>query len=307
MRRRVATAFFSTALVAATLVAGACSDDAELFPTTTPSTDTSGRSASTTTADTATTDDDGVAGAAGVGDPYFPTLGNGGYDVQHYDLELTIDGADIVATVTIEAIATEALDTFDLDFATFAIDGLDVDGEPAPHRLDGDELVIDPEAVLETDQAFVVQVRYHGRPRPMASGVLGTLGWQDLGGVTFVSDEPNGAHTWFPSNDHPSDKAAYRVAITVPQGTVAVASGVLVSQQDDGARRTWVWEQREPVPTYVLALAIGPLTLVESDGPHGIHIRHAFAPCGGAGGNRGVQRHRPDDHRPRVDVRAVPV
>jgi aminopeptidase N len=30
--------------------------------------------------------------------------------------------------------------------------------------------------------------------------------------------------------------------------------------------------------SYTLALAIGPLTLVESDGPHGIHIRHAFPP-----------------------------
>jgi hypothetical protein len=27
-----------------------------------------------------------VAGAAGVGDPYYPLYGNGGYDVQHYHL-----------------------------------------------------------------------------------------------------------------------------------------------------------------------------------------------------------------------------
>ena len=30
-----------------------------------------------------------VVGAPGAGDPYFPFIGNGGYDVQHYDLKLT--------------------------------------------------------------------------------------------------------------------------------------------------------------------------------------------------------------------------
>src|SRR3954462_4870759 len=30
-------------------------------------------------------------GSAGVGDPYFPNLGNGGYDVGHYDLALAYE------------------------------------------------------------------------------------------------------------------------------------------------------------------------------------------------------------------------
>ena len=30
-------------------------------------------------------------GAPGLGDPYYPTLGNGGYDALHYDLKLAID------------------------------------------------------------------------------------------------------------------------------------------------------------------------------------------------------------------------
>ena len=33
------------------------------------------------------------AGAAGIGDPYYPGYGNGGYDVGHYDLDLAYDAA----------------------------------------------------------------------------------------------------------------------------------------------------------------------------------------------------------------------
>jgi hypothetical protein len=32
-------------------------------------------------------------GAAGIGDPYFPLEGNGGYDVRHYDLTFSYDPA----------------------------------------------------------------------------------------------------------------------------------------------------------------------------------------------------------------------
>ena len=43
-------------------------------------------------------------GAPGIGDPYFPLDGNGGYDVRHYDLDLTYDpDTDLltgVATIT---------------------------------------------------------------------------------------------------------------------------------------------------------------------------------------------------------------
>ncbi len=38
-------------------------------------------------------------GAAGIGDPYFPMDGNGGYDVKAYDLELGYDPAtDVLRT-----------------------------------------------------------------------------------------------------------------------------------------------------------------------------------------------------------------
>jgi aminopeptidase N len=218
-------------------------------------------------------------GADGAGDPYFPRLGNGGYDVARYDLAFDVTGVEIVADVTIDATATSALDTFNLDFAGFTIEAVTVDGEPAAFDLQGSELVVDPTPVIEQGAPFVVEIGYRGRPTPVPSDLLGDLGWQRVGAVTFVSNEPDGAHTWFPGNDHPSDKAAYRISITVPEGITAIASGVLVSDESDGITTTWVWDHPDPIPTYVLALAYGPLTLVESEGPHGIHIRHAFPPA----------------------------
>jgi aminopeptidase N len=36
--------------------------------------------------------------------------------------------------------------------------------------------------------------------------------------------EPDGSMTWYPVNDHPTDKATYSVEITVPEGKVAAAN-----------------------------------------------------------------------------------
>jgi hypothetical protein len=36
---------------------------------------------------------DCIDGAAGAGDPYYPTAGNGGYNARHYDLDLSYDPA----------------------------------------------------------------------------------------------------------------------------------------------------------------------------------------------------------------------
>src|SRR5690554_1586234 len=66
-----------------------------------------------------------TAGSVGIGDRYFPTMGNGGYDVQHYDLDLTLDvsGSAILAGVTtIEAFALADLCSFNLDFEGLTIE-----------------------------------------------------------------------------------------------------------------------------------------------------------------------------------------
>src|ERR1700742_4559537 len=71
-------------------------------------------------------------GSAGLGDRLFPTLGNGGYDVQHYDLDLTYGSRftdPVNGTVTILARATQALSRFNLDFSGQSVGGVKVNGD----------------------------------------------------------------------------------------------------------------------------------------------------------------------------------
>ena len=75
-------------------------------------------------------------GTEGIGDPYFPRYGNGGYDVGGYDLKLTYAPASgqLDGTATITATATQDLSAFNLDLSRLAVSKVTVDGQAATSR-----------------------------------------------------------------------------------------------------------------------------------------------------------------------------
>ncbi|MFF5260727.1 M1 family metallopeptidase [Actinomadura viridis] len=170
----------------------------------------------------------GPSGQDSVGDAYVPGNGNGGYDVQHYSLKLAITPGgrqELEGTADITAAATARLSRFNLDLTGLDVSDVRVDGAAAQRRHEGDELVVTPAKPLEKGTRFTVSVRYAGTPRPVADPILGRYGWIRTSDGVFVACQPSGAHTWFPSNDHPSDKATFDFQITVPQGLTAIANG----------------------------------------------------------------------------------
>ncbi len=104
-------------------------------------------------------------GAPGVGDRLFPTLGNGGYDVQHYDLDLryatSAPSQSMDGTVTILAKATQSLSRFDLDWNGKSIGGVSVNGVDAKFTRSGEDLVITPKRAIDNGDLFIVQVSHY--------------------------------------------------------------------------------------------------------------------------------------------------
>ena len=220
-----------------------------------------------------------IAGAAGVGDAAFPGLGNGGYDVASYTIAIEGRPEDpvILATTRIDAIATSDLGTFNLDFHGFALRSVRVDDAVATFTRDGDELVVTPSKPIAARAKFFVELAYDGVPEPLRDPGIGRVGWIDIGPTSYVVGEPHGGHSWFPGNDHPSDKATFEIRVTVPAGVTAVANGVLREKRESAASTTWVWDQREPMATYLAMVAIGDFTIQTAVGPHGLPLRHVFA------------------------------
>jgi Peptidase M1 N-terminal domain len=191
-------------------------------------------------------------GAPGLGDTYYPTYGNGGYDVRHYDLDVTYDPATDVldGLAAIKAKATQSLCSFNLDLVGMTVREVEIDGSPAQWTRSGQELVITPKHPLQRGRSFEVQVRYDGIPHEFVIVVPGfelRTGFMATPDGATVAGQPEVAAGWFPVNDHPLDKAAYSFDVTVPTGYEVVANGFLKDTNTRGGMTTYEWDAREPM------------------------------------------------------------
>ena len=77
---------------------------------------------------------------AGVGDPFFPFAGNGGYDVGHYDLALKYDYSTQVldGTATLQARALQKLRRFNVDLRGFDVTSVRVNGKASAFTRRGE-------------------------------------------------------------------------------------------------------------------------------------------------------------------------
>ena len=220
-------------------------------------------------------------GAAGAGDPYFPLAGNGGTDVLHYDLDLDysppppepapLEG-HLDGVATIDLVATADLDRFDLDLRGLTASSVTVSGKRATFSQADNELVITPRPKLKSGQHARVVVTYGGtttRPTDIEDALYGWVTTRD--GAMVVS-EPDGSATWFPANDHPTDKASYSFEVTVPEGLVAVANGTLTGSQTSGGRTTWQWDAPDPMAAYLATASVGNFALTQYTAPNGTPV-----------------------------------
>jgi len=237
------------------------------------------RPAASVTLEQAVTDN-GI-GAEGIGDPYFPTLGNGGYDVQNYTivLDVDVDTNQIEGETTITALALQDLEQFNVEFVGFNIDSVSVDGEEASIDRDQPELIIGPATAISEGDTFEVVVLYNGIPGqdvPIDAPAY-SEGWVNYGDGILVAGEPSGAATWYPVNEHPLDKATYRYEITVEKPYVVGANGTLIETNENGNTQTFIWESDDPIASYLTTLAIGEFEVVRGETASGVPIRNYFA------------------------------
>jgi aminopeptidase N len=228
-------------------------------------------------------------GAAGVGDRLFPELGNGGYDVRNYALDLTYPTREpqqtVLGRVTIRARTTQSLSSFNLDFDGDSVSAVRVNGRSADWTISAEELVIKPKRPLRDGKRFVVRVDFTSHTKDPPADDPSTdlpedllpFGWFTTLDGSVVGAQPEYAHEIFPSNDHPSDKASYSFRLDVPRGVTAVANGTLIGRHSGHGRTVWTYRQRQPMASELIQLAVGSLDVINRGRSRGVKLRDVVA------------------------------
>jgi len=184
--------------------------------------------------------------------------------VRHLDLDLTVDFAARrlagSATLKLERISPSAttlhLDTRDLEISAVHLDG---SAAAAPFQLApavpifGQELTI---ALAPGTQT----VRIDYRTRPEAAALQWLTPAQTAGGkhpFLFTQSQAILARTWVPCQDSPGVRMTYSATVHVPKELLALMSATNPTVRS--ADGTYHFEMTHPIPSYLLALAVGDL------------------------------------------------
>lgn len=213
-------------------------------------------------------------GSAGLGDRFFPLAGNGGYDVAHYDLDLSWDptSGELRGEAGIEATATQRLDRFNLDLRAFTVTSVTVNDRPARFTREGQELTITPARRVGRGEELEVVVRYRGVPETVIDPDGAVDGWIPTDDGALVLSEPQGSPSWFPVNDYPTDKATFTVSVTVPRDLTVLGNGLPESPQRRGPLTTYTWREKRPMAAYLATIAIGHFDVTTSRTSSGLPI-----------------------------------
>lgn len=195
------------------------------------------------------------------------------YDVQSYDISLTVDpvaqaisGTTVMVAKTVSPTNVILLDLDDPYTVSQVTDG---DGNPLRfERASGTIRVWFP-MMKQPGQEIKTSVAYSGKPRVAKNAPWdGGFVWAKTGsGAPWVSValEGEGADLLFPVKDHPSDKASLvTMRLNVPDPLVAVGPGRLQGVKKEGqGRSTYVWRMSQPIPNYSIVFNAAPYKLVE--------------------------------------------
>ncbi|WP_066097537.1 M1 family metallopeptidase [Xanthomonas massiliensis] len=192
---------------------------------------------------------------------------------EHYALALKIDPdqADFSGSVKIRVRLTEAADHLWLHGKALEVSATRV--VPARgkafaatwHQADAQAGVarIDFGRVLEP-QALTLEIAYSAPLNQQLQGLYKV----DYQGRAYAMTqmEPISARYAFPGFDEPGFKAPFALSLTVPQAEQALANTAEVSSTPAGKGwKTVTFAETRPLPTYLLAYAVGPWDVV--DGP----------------------------------------
>ncbi len=130
-----------------------------------------------------------------------------------------------------------------------------VNGETAEWTAVFDHLAIDGSA-FATDAHNEVSIEFEAGDEALNRN-------PDFLYTLFVPDR---AHFSLPIFDQPDLKAPFSLTLEIPSEWVAVANGVEVSQELlDGGRTRYTYRETKPIPTYLLAFAVGGFQIEEAE------------------------------------------
>ncbi|MDX1440183.1 MAG: M1 family aminopeptidase/hydrolase, partial [Rubricoccaceae bacterium] len=184
------------------------------------------------------------------------------------DLNADFDGQQLVGSATLDIQKTEGADEILLDVRGLNIESVtDAGGSDLKYETGAiDDLMGAPLTVTIADTTNQIVINY--RTGEEAAAVQWLSPEQTSSGEPFLFTQGQAilTRTWIPTQDSPGIRQTYDAAITVPEGLTAVMSAEMLTPEGEinsDSTTTFRFRMDDPIPPYLIALAIGDLEFQE--------------------------------------------
>ena len=191
---------------------------------------------------------------------YNPLLDH--YDIHFAKLDIKVSDQStyISGNATLQAKATESLDTLIFDFCSvyMIIDSVLIDDKKVVFDHSNDIIQYIFDSPLAIDESFKAQIFYHGTPDPYSGGV--THGYNSTWNkhVTWTLSESFHAYEWWPCKQVLSDKIdSTYIFLTCDVDCKAGSNGLLTNIVDlPNNKKRFEWKTYYPINYYLISFAV---------------------------------------------------
>ena len=213
-------------------------------------------------------------------------------DVLHYEINLKINDHDktFYGKTSIDfKVLKSKVDTVRFDTQTFRVTRVEYDTSSLSFvQADGSVMImLDTPIYRDEERKYTIHYQSDGKiadPAEYNMGGVRVLGLgffdqsEDNPALVQTHSFPEGARHWFPSNDHPADKATSSIITTVRSDWKVLSNGVLndkttnwkrlqngmrIRTEGSGDSTTYRWDLDLPNSTYLYVMVAGPFEVVQ--------------------------------------------
>jgi aminopeptidase N len=201
----------------------------------------------------------------------------GKIDILHYSINIKIDPRSkfINATTSLTFNALTDLHQVLFNLKDMSISSCMLDNQPISFNYDANIIEINSSSLLQAGTKHNISFEYSGAPK---DGLI--ISRNKYGNHCAFSDNwANRARFWFPSIDHPSDKATVSFNITTPKRFEVIANGTFNGTTSvDDTTSVYRYDMETPITTYCMVIGVADFSIEETKTSGGIPIYYYSFP-----------------------------
>ncbi|MEK7484696.1 MAG: M1 family aminopeptidase [Planctomycetota bacterium] len=162
------------------------------------------------------------------------------------------------------------LENLFLDATELTIQQIQIDSHEIPesfHQIQNRRIALPPEYFSSSNKPHEVWIRYQGSFHSNQVGFFRFYDQETQEDYFFTHLEPYGANKVFPCFDQPDIPGRFSVVLKFPCGWQAVTNTYfqIEPETENEEEQFWRSQQSLPFSTYLFALALGPLKMVQNE------------------------------------------